>query len=59
MQTNPFDTTQQYVVDMEDYKLPYRLISKTDDEVMKRKYQGLTKSTHKYVVRLGIGYLIR
>lgn len=56
---NPFDSTNQYENDLEDFKLPYKLQSKTDIEVMQRRYQELVKSTHKYIVRLGIMYQVR
>lgn len=54
MLQNPFDQTNQYENDLADFKLPYQLQSRTDKEVMQRRYQELTKSTHKYIVRLGI-----
>jgi len=44
----------EYENDMEDFKLPYKLQSKTDLEVMKDKYKKLIKSTYAYVVRLGL-----
>lgn len=51
---NPFDGTARYENDLNDFYLPYTLQSKTDVEVMKRRYQNLTKSTYGYIVRLGI-----
>lgn len=56
MNYNPFDSTNQFENDLEDFKLPYKLQSKTDIEVMQRRYQNLIKSTYKYIVRTGINY---
>lgn len=58
MLQNPFDENQ-YENDLEDFKLPYQLQSRTDKEIMQRRYQNLTKSTYKYIVRLGIMYQVR
>lgn len=55
---NPFDSSNQFENDLEDFKLPYKLQSKTDIEVMQRRYQNLTKSTYKYIVRTGISHQI-
>lgn len=54
MNYNPFDDTVRYENNLEDFKLPYTLQSKTDIEVMQRRYQQLTKSTYGCIVRLGI-----
>lgn len=54
MNYNPFDDSVRYENNLEDFKLPYTLQSKTDLEVMQRRYQELTKSTYGYIVRLGI-----
>lgn len=54
MNHNPFDERTQYENDLEDFKVTYTLQSKTDTEVMQRRYQELTKSTYGYIVRLGI-----
>lgn len=56
MSHNPFDPKVTYENDMEDFKLPYRLQSKTDLEVMTDKYSRLRKSTYGSIVRLGIAY---
>lgn len=58
MLQNPFDETNQYENDLADFKLPYQLQSRTDKEVMQRRYQELTKSTHGYIVRMGITYRV-
>lgn len=44
----------EYESDLEDFKLPYKLQSKTDVEVMKDRYKKLIKSTYGYVVRTGL-----
>lgn len=54
MNSNPFAPNTAYVNDLEDFKLPYRLVSKTDEEIMKDKYIKLRKSSDGYIVRLGI-----
>lgn len=54
MNYNPFDDSVRYENSLEDFKLPYSLQSKTDKEVMQRRYQELTKSTYGYIIRLGI-----
>lgn len=54
MRINPFNMDTQYFNDLDDFKMPYALYTKTDYEVMMRRYQGLTKSTYGYIVRLGI-----
>lgn len=54
MNHNPFDRKTRYENDLADFKLPYALQSKTDVEVMKRRYQELTKSSYGCIVRLGI-----
>lgn len=51
---NPFDDSVRYENNLEDFKLPYSLQSRTDTEVMQRRYQELVKNTYGYVVRLGI-----
>jgi len=56
MNVNPFDSNTRYENDMDDFKLPYQLQSKTDLEVMSVKYMRLRKSSYKYIVRLGIAY---
>lgn len=43
-----------YENDLEDFKLPYQLQSKTDLEVMELRYKKLIKSTYGYIVRTGI-----
>lgn len=43
-----------YENDLEDFKLPYKLQSKTDIEVMQCRYENLTKTTYGYIVRLGL-----
>lgn len=45
---------KQYESDMEDFKLPYQLQSRTDREVMEDKYKKLNKVSYGYIVRLGI-----
>ncbi len=52
--TNPFSSDLVYENDPDDFKLPYRLQSRTDIEVMTEKYSRLRKFTHSYIVRLGI-----
>lgn len=55
MNRNPFQNESiTYENDLEDFKLPYKLQSKTDVEVMQRRYMNLTKSTYGYIVRCGI-----
>ncbi len=54
MNHNPFDGSVRYENNLEDFKLPYILQSRTDLEVMRRRYQELTKSTYGYIIRLGI-----
>jgi hypothetical protein len=54
MNYNPFDGQTLFENNLEDFKLPYKLQSKTDMEVMQRRYQELTKSTYGCIVRLGI-----
>lgn len=54
MYYNPFSVDITSENDLEDFKMPYRLYSKTDYEVMKRKYQELNKYSYGYIVRLGI-----
>jgi hypothetical protein len=54
MTYNPFDGSVRYENNLEDFGLPYALQSKTDKEVMQRRYQELVKSTHGPIVRLGI-----
>lgn len=54
MNHNPFDDSVRYENDLNGFKLPYTLQTKTDREVMKRRYQELTKSTYGCIVRLGI-----
>ena len=44
----------EYENDLEDFKLPYRLQSRTDLEVMKARYKKLIKSTYGYIVRTGL-----
>lgn len=51
---NPFDDSVRYENNLDDFKLPYTLQSRTDIEVMKRRYREKTKSTYGYIVRLGI-----
>lgn len=54
MNVNPFAPKVFFVNDIEDFKLPYSLASRTDQEVMTDRYMRLRKSTHGYIVRLGI-----
>lgn len=56
MNYNPFDSKIVYQNDPDDFKLPYRLQSRTDTEVMMDKYNRLRKATRGYIVRLGIAY---
>jgi hypothetical protein len=54
MNVNLFASTALFSNDIEDFKLPYKLTSKTDKEVMQDKYMKLRKTTYGYIVRLGI-----
>ncbi len=54
MNYNFFDGQTLFENNLEDFKLPYKLQSKTDIEVMRRRYQELNKSTYGAIVRLGI-----
>lgn len=51
---NPFLSNIVFVNDLDDFKLPYRLQSRTDLEAMTDKYNRLRKSSQGYIVRLGI-----
>lgn len=50
---NPF-SGQQYINDPEGLILPYKLVGRTDLEVLTEKYNRLRKSSYGYIVRLGI-----
>lgn len=55
MNINPFkNSSGSFESDLEDFKSPYKLQSKTDIEVMQQKYMKLTKSTYGYIIRTGI-----
>lgn len=54
MAFNPFGSRVIYENDPDDFRLPYRLQSRTDIEVMTEKYSRLRKFSYGYVVRLGI-----
>lgn len=54
MQKNPFKPELFYENDLDDFKMPYKIYGKTDMEIMKDKYMKLRKSSHGYIVRLGI-----
>ncbi|PIG90815.1 hypothetical protein CSQ79_24520 [Gloeocapsopsis sp. IPPAS B-1203] len=50
---NPF-SNQIYENDPDGFLMPYKLVGKTDLEVMKHKYMRLRKASYGYIVRLGI-----
>jgi len=52
MLNNPFDFNIEFINNMEDFKMPYRLYGKTDLEIMVRKYQKLSNNSHGLIVRL-------
>lgn len=54
MQNNSFENTSIYENDPEGLIVPYRLVSRTDKEVITEKYMKLRKSSYGYIVRLGI-----
>lgn len=56
LQSNFFDNQETLVNDMADYKLPYTLVSKTDDLIMAVRYQNLVKQSYGAIVRLGAGF---
>lgn len=52
MAVNPFESGIEVINDLDDFKMPYRLYSKTDLEVMKRRYQELSNRGYGLIVRL-------
>lgn len=52
MVVNPFESGINIVNDMDDFKMPYRLVSRTDLEIMTRKYQELSNRGYGLIVRL-------
>lgn len=52
MRFNPFGRDWSYANDLADFKIPYQLVSRTDYELMKRRYQGLHNNSYGHVVRL-------
>jgi len=54
MNFNLLKTDLAFENDPEDFQMPYRLYGKTDLEVMASKYDRLRKTSHSYIVRLGI-----
>ena len=51
---HPFLSNIVFVNDLDDFKLPYRLQSRTDLENMTDKYNRIRKSSQGYIIRLGI-----
>lgn len=43
-----------YENDPEGIILPYKLVSRTDLELLEDKYKKLIKSSYRYIVRLGV-----
>lgn len=54
MISNSFDNIVIYENDPEGLIIPYRLVSRTDREVIEAKYMRLRKASYGYIVRLGI-----
>lgn len=54
MLKNPFEPGLNHINDMEDLKVPYRFYGKVDRETTIYRYLKLKKSSHGYVIRLGL-----
>lgn len=51
---NPFTPGLTYENNPEGMIFPYKLVSRTDYEIMEDLYKRLNKSTYGYIVRLGL-----
>lgn len=54
MFANPFKDNLTYVNDRSDFKMPYRLYGRTDEDVCRDKYMKLAKASRGYTVRCGV-----
>ncbi len=52
MLPNPFDPNIQSFNNMDDFKMPYSLYGKTDEEIMIMKYKKLSNNSRGLIVRL-------
>lgn len=55
MNKNIFDSSVEFVNDLADFKMPYKLYGKTDLEVMEAKYSKLSGRSHGLITRLRRG----
>ena len=56
MQYQSIDVRPSFENDTVDYYLPYKLVFKTDNEIMLDRYKKLVKVSYGPVIRLGAGF---